>query len=197
MCVEMVERLKLKIKHFEALEKRSRHVNLTVAIVVYPFFFYFSLCDNADLAPKLNGHVSVLNVPTPPLGPLNAKDIHPEGCILVWSPPEDDGGSEIIGYIVEKMERSRAVWESVGKFSGCVAEVKELIVGKRYLFRVSAVNVVGESKTLEGDRQVTARDQCGKNTLCGLSFYEWHMSFYEWHNESEKRFSTYFHLCRT
>lgn len=108
--------------------------------------------------------VVVLDVPTPPVGPLKAKDIHKEGCTLAWSPPEDDGGSEIIGYIVEKMDTSRGTWQEVGQFSSCDAKVKKLITGKRYLFRVKAVNVIGESKPLEGDREIIAKDQFGKIT---------------------------------
>lgn len=96
--------------------------------------------------------------PVPPVGPLKAKHISKEGCTLVWSPPEDDGGCEIIGYLVEKMDTSSGTWQEVGQFSGCEAKITNLITGKRYLFRVKTINIVGKSKALESDRQVLPTD---------------------------------------
>jgi len=42
--------------------------------------------------------------PGKPEGPLKISDIHKEGCSLKWNPPEDDGGSPIEHYAVEKMD---------------------------------------------------------------------------------------------
>ncbi|CAK5074870.1 unnamed protein product [Meloidogyne enterolobii] len=102
--------------------------------------------------------VTVLDVPGPPQGPLAAKNIHKEGCTLSWRPPEDDGGAEIIGYVVEKMDTTRGTWQEVGQFPDCEAKVGKLIPGKQYLFRVKALNVYGESKPLEGDKAITAKN---------------------------------------
>jgi predicted phage tail protein len=104
--------------------------------------------------------VTVLDVPSPPVGPLKPSNIHREGCTLSWRPPEDDGGCEVIGYVVEKMDTSRGSWQEAGQFgTDCEAKIKKLTTGRRYLFRVKAVNMIGESKPLEGDREVVARDQ--------------------------------------
>ena len=48
--------------------------------------------------------VNVLDHPAPPGGPLEARDLDAESCTLVWKSPKDDGGNEIINYIVEKKE---------------------------------------------------------------------------------------------
>lgn len=48
--------------------------------------------------------VIVLDTPSAPGGPLDVRDIHKEGCTLKWREPEDDGGSNILNYIVEKQE---------------------------------------------------------------------------------------------
>jgi len=39
-----------------------------------------------------------------PGGPLEVINLDAESCTLVWKPPADDGGNEIINYIVEKRE---------------------------------------------------------------------------------------------
>ncbi|EYC13263.1 hypothetical protein Y032_0044g1070 [Ancylostoma ceylanicum] len=49
-------------------------------------------------------NVNVLDIPGTPEGPLSVKDITKDGCSLRWNPPEDDGGSPITNYIVEKQE---------------------------------------------------------------------------------------------
>uniref|UniRef100_A0AC35TXM9 Ig-like domain-containing protein n=1 Tax=Rhabditophanes sp. KR3021 TaxID=114890 RepID=A0AC35TXM9_9BILA len=104
-------------------------------------------------------NITVLDIPGPPGGPLKASNINKEGCKLEWSPPVDNGGTEIVGYIVEKMDTSRGTWQEVGEFPDCTATVKGLTRDKSYLFRVKAVNLQGESKPLEGTDEIVARDE--------------------------------------
>lgn len=72
---------------------------------------------------------------------------------------QDNGGSEIVAYIVEKMDTSRGTWQEVGQFPDCEAKVTKLTPNKNYLFRVKAVNLLGESKPLESDHEITAKNQ--------------------------------------
>jgi hypothetical protein len=48
--------------------------------------------------------VTVLDVPSPPEGPLEVTDVHAEGCKLKWKEPKDDGGVPIESYVVEKQD---------------------------------------------------------------------------------------------
>uniref|UniRef100_A0A1I7S352 non-specific serine/threonine protein kinase n=1 Tax=Bursaphelenchus xylophilus TaxID=6326 RepID=A0A1I7S352_BURXY len=103
--------------------------------------------------------VTVLDVPTPPEGPLKPSNIHKEGCNLSWRPPADNGGSEIVAYVVEKLDTSRGTWQEVGQFPDCEAKVTKLTPNRNYLFRVKAVNLLGESKPLESTDEITAKNQ--------------------------------------
>lgn len=58
-------------------------------------------------------NVTVLDVPAPPEGPLKISNVHKEGCTLDWKPPVDDGGSEILHYVVERMDTARGTWQEV------------------------------------------------------------------------------------
>uniref|UniRef100_A0AC34GPF1 Twitchin n=1 Tax=Panagrolaimus sp. ES5 TaxID=591445 RepID=A0AC34GPF1_9BILA len=103
-------------------------------------------------------NVTVLDVPAIPEGPIKVSNVHKEGCELEWKPPVDNGGSEILHYVVEKLDTSRGTWTEVGQFPDCNARVTKLTPGKEYLFRVKAVNFMGESKPLETEEGTVARN---------------------------------------
>lgn len=107
-------------------------------------------------------NVTVLDVPGTPEGPLQPSNIHKEGCTLNWKPPVDDGGSPITHYVVEKMDASRGTWQEVGTSPDCQMKVTKLTPNKQYMFRVKAVNMLGESKPLETDKEITAKNMFGK-----------------------------------
>ncbi|CAA98064.2 Twitchin [Caenorhabditis elegans] len=104
-------------------------------------------------------NVTVLDVPGTPEGPLKIDEIHKEGCTLNWKPPTDNGGTDVLHYIVEKMDTSRGTWQEVGTFPDCTAKVNKLVPGKEYAFRVKAVNLQGESKPLEAEEPIIAKNQ--------------------------------------
>lgn len=119
---------------------------------------YTIIVQNEHGKDKASCLVTVLDVPAAPEGPAKITDIHKEGCTLSWKPPEDDGGSDIMHYVVEKMDTTRGSWQEVGKFPDCTAKVTRLINGKEYKFRIKAVNMQGESKPLETSEMI-ARNQ--------------------------------------
>lgn len=42
-------------------------------------------------------------------------DIHAEGCKVKWEKPEDDGGSPVKEYELEKMDLATGKWVRVGR----------------------------------------------------------------------------------
>nr|XP_046189939.1 titin-like [Oncorhynchus gorbuscha] len=94
----------------------------------------------------------VLDRPGPSSGPLDVTGLTAEKCTLTWGPPQENGGAEILRYIVEKCETSRVTWTSVYEDTkATTCKVTGLRKGKEYIFRVKAVNEYGEGEALESE----------------------------------------------
>lgn len=94
-----------------------------------------------------------------PRGPLELTSLAANKCTLEWDPPADDGGKPIKHYVVEKMDVADGTWKLVknAKTPKCEVPLEE---GKKYKFRVRAVNDEGESDNLETEKEILARDIC-------------------------------------
>lgn len=104
--------------------------------------------------------VTVLDVPSPPGGPLKVSDVHATGVKLDWKPPADDGGQPIENYVVEKMDEATGRWVPAGETDGPTTSlnVEGLIPGKKYKFRVKAVNKQGKSEPLQTAQATEAKN---------------------------------------
>lgn len=109
-----------------------------------------------------SARVTVLDRPAPPEKPLDVTNVTKEGCHLTWGHPLDDGGSPILHYVIEKMDLSRGTWSDAGMSMVLSHEVSRLIHRKEYLFRVKAVNNIGESDPLETTRSIIAKNEFGE-----------------------------------
>lgn len=163
--------------------------------------------------------VTVVDKPSAPEGPLEAKDIYADHMTLNWKPPLDDGGLPIDHYEVEKFDPTVARWVPAGKtLDGKTTELKVdgLQSGQEYKFRVKAVNAEGESQPLETDKAILAKnpyDTPGKpskpeitdwdrdrvdlkwnppTSVCHLVFFPFHISnSYSRHEQFQKYFSLF------
>ncbi|XP_059218729.1 twitchin isoform X21 [Stomoxys calcitrans] len=106
-----------------------------------------------------SAHATVLDRPGIPVGPLDVSRVTREGCHLSWNVPNDDGGSPILYYKIEKMDLSRGTWSDVGISNHTVYDVTRLTHRKEYLFRVKAVNAIGESDALEANKSIVAKNE--------------------------------------
>uniref|UniRef100_A0A8C5J8U7 Titin n=1 Tax=Junco hyemalis TaxID=40217 RepID=A0A8C5J8U7_JUNHY len=100
---------------------------------------------------------------TPPGPPINPKlkDKTKESADLVWTKPLKDGGSPILGYIVECQKSGTTQWNRINKdelIRQCAFRVPGLIEGNEYKFRIKAVNIVGEGEPRELPETVLAKD---------------------------------------
>ncbi len=82
-----------------------------------------------------------------------------DSITIAWKKPEDDGGKEITGYVVEKRDKKTDKWERVQDFSpGTTCVIPKLKEGHAYDFRVIAENQNGASEPLESEHATTAKN---------------------------------------
>lgn len=96
--------------------------------------------------------VNVTGRPSPPSGPIEISSITSESCVVNWHPPEDDGGTDITNYIVEKRESGSTAWQLINSsVKRTSLHVSNLTKYMQYTFRVSAENRFGVSKSTESE----------------------------------------------
>lgn len=88
-------------------------------------------------------------------------------CGLKWTPPLNDGGRPVQGYIIEKREKGYPEWTRVNlaPVPGTEFDVPNLIEDKTYEFRVIAVNEGGAGKPSKPCEPFTARDPKCKSII--------------------------------
>ncbi|XP_074496274.1 immunoglobulin-like and fibronectin type III domain-containing protein 1.1 isoform X2 [Sebastes fasciatus] len=86
-----------------------------------------------------------------------------KNCItLSWTPPSDTGGTNILGYNIEKRKKGSNLWGQVNPpdemIKGKEYGVKDVVEGMQYEFRVSAINNSGAGESSTPSEFVFARD---------------------------------------
>ena len=110
---------------------------------------------------KLQAKVKVIDKPGPPKS-LRVKDITESSVSLKWVEPDQNGGSAITNYVVEKREGHKKMWQKVGTCAATELNVTKLIEGNSYAFRVAAENEVGVGDPVDLGDVVTPKSQFGK-----------------------------------
>lgn len=105
--------------------------------------------------------------PGPPTHPLIGKILSRDSVELSWQPPQEDGGSPITEYLVEKRDVQRSMWSRVEKTDGTTLKllVKNLDEGKEFFFRVFAINKHGQSDALEMPKPIMMKSPFGKKQI--------------------------------
>lgn len=107
--------------------------------------------------------VRVIGSPNAPEGPLEYDDIQARSVRVSWRPPADDGGADILGYILERREVPKAAWYTIdSRVRGTSLVVKGLKENVEYHFRVSAENQFGISKSLKSEEPVIPKTPLSK-----------------------------------
>ena len=104
-------------------------------------------------------NLTVIDRPSPPED-LTISKIEKDAVTVKWHAPKSDGGSKIMGYIVEKMDVKRGTWISAGTTKPGKTElsIAKLTTGNEYLIRVFAENDVGASEPLALDSPVIPKN---------------------------------------
>lgn len=103
----------------------------------------------------------VLDKPSPPTN-LTVTGFSETSINLKWSEPEDDGGCEITGYVIEKREANKRSWTKVDEITEMELSCQGLTKDCQYVFRVAAKNECGLSDFVELSKPVTAKSEHGK-----------------------------------
>jgi len=97
----------------------------------------------------------------PPFAPRELKvvEYNVDYVTLSWIAPEHDGGSPILGYVVEKRDSMMNMWSQAAKVDKdtFTLKVTNLFEGQSYLFRVAAENQCGVGAYVELTKPVTAK----------------------------------------
>ena len=113
---------------------------------------YYLTLENVAGTRTFTIEVNVTGRPSPPSGPIEISSITSESCVITWQPPEDDGGTDITNYIVEKRESGTTAWQLINSsVKRTSLHVSHLTKYMQYTFRVSAENKFGVSKHTESE----------------------------------------------
>ncbi|XP_044528830.1 myosin-binding protein H [Gracilinanus agilis] len=99
------------------------------------------------LEAKATIDILVIERPGPPKS-IKLLDVWGFNAALEWTPPEDTGNTELLGYTVQKADRKTGQWFTVLEHchrTNCT--VSDLIIGNSYSFRVFSENQCGLSAT--------------------------------------------------
>ncbi|XP_053705145.1 myosin-binding protein H-like [Synchiropus splendidus] len=90
--------------------------------------------------------LQIVELPGPPAS-IKLVDTWGFNAALEWTPPKDDGNSQVTGYTVQKADQKTGDWFTVLEhYHRLTATVSDLIVGNSFSFRVFAENIVGVSE---------------------------------------------------
>lgn len=113
---------------------------------------YYLTLENVAGTKTFTVEVNVIGRPSPPAGPIEISSITSESCVVNWQPPEDDGGTDITNYIVEKRESGSTAWQLINSsVKRTSLHIGHLTKYMQYTFRVSAENRFGVSKPTESE----------------------------------------------
>ncbi|XP_051280948.1 myosin binding protein Ha isoform X3 [Dicentrarchus labrax] len=110
---------------------------------------------------KANLILQIVELPGPP---ASAKLVDTWGfnAALEWTPPKDNGNTEITGYTVQKADRKTGEWFTVlDHYHRLTATVSDLIMGNSYSFRVFSENKVGVSESCAVTKEVATIQKTG------------------------------------
>lgn len=102
-------------------------------------------------------------------------DTHTDSISLAWSRPVEEGGAEVIGYILEVQEAGTEEWKKAHEktLRGTEYVVTRLSAVTKYCFRVAGVNINGTGEYSEPCAATEPVERIGKslnNLYCNFNW---------------------------
>uniref|UniRef100_W5M1J2 Immunoglobulin superfamily member 22 n=1 Tax=Lepisosteus oculatus TaxID=7918 RepID=W5M1J2_LEPOC len=87
-------------------------------------------------------------------------DVTKDAVTVTWSPPAQDGGAQVLGYIIERRKKGSSIWVPVNKelVQDTKYKVDGLVEDMEYEFRVTTVNRAGPGTPSTASNSVNAKD---------------------------------------
>eukprot|EP00096_Caligus_rogercresseyi_P014915 TRINITY_DN737_c0_g1_i1.p2 TRINITY_DN737_c0_g1~~TRINITY_DN737_c0_g1_i1.p2 ORF type:complete len:893 (-),score=284.60 TRINITY_DN737_c0_g1_i1:6951-9629(-) len=133
---------------------------------------YKVIMKNAQGSDEALINVNIMDIPTPPTS-VYVDTVFQDNMTVHWSPPKDNGGTEIKKYIIEALDTTsgNSHWNIVGQSAtgnDRAFKVEHLTPMHKYRFRVRAANKIGQSDPTEmsGD-DILAKDPWDEPDPCG------------------------------
>jgi len=100
-------------------------------------------------------------------GTPEVKEANKTSATVTWKPPSDNGGSEIINYVLEYRADGAFKWKRATEsvVASTTYVVKGLEESIKYEFRVAAENKAGVGPASEGSLAVKLEDAMGMSSL--------------------------------
>ncbi|XP_038134427.1 immunoglobulin-like and fibronectin type III domain-containing protein 1 [Cyprinodon tularosa] len=97
-------------------------------------------------------HLTVLDKPTPPQGPVDIIESSSSCIEFKWRAPKDNGGCPIVNYILERQQIGRNSWQKLGKI-GSEPKYRDTDIdhGRKYCYHIRAETDQGISEMIETD----------------------------------------------
>ncbi|XP_029975316.1 myosin binding protein Ha [Salarias fasciatus] len=114
-----------------------------------------------SLEDKATITLQIVELPGPPTS-MKLVDSWGFNAALEWTPPKDNGNSDITGYTVQKADRKTGEWFTVLEhYHRLTATISDLIMGNSYSFRVFAENQVGRGELSAVTKEVANVQKTG------------------------------------
>ncbi|XP_066263902.1 titin-like isoform X2 [Branchiostoma lanceolatum] len=164
----IVERCDVKAQNWVKVSSAVRQTRIKITKLVAGSAYQFRvLAQNVNgVGPPLVSDVIIAKWPfDPPMAPDAPKptNVTKDFVMLSWAAPAEDGGSEVLGYHVDRKDVTHTNWTRVNRrlLRELEYEIGGLDEGHEYEFRVLAENVAGESKPSAACPPVIVRDPVG------------------------------------
>lgn len=119
--------------------------------------YYIIIAKNRFGMDKQTIEVNVADVPDAPKT-LAVSEIGRDSITFTWEPPANDGGSNIINYILEKCPTTGERWIRAGQTTDCSITIINIFGKTKYQFRVTAENQFGLSPPSEPTEAITTKE---------------------------------------
>ena len=156
----VVEKKEVSHKAWSTVATSCQRCHLKVNLIEGHSYLFRVMAENENgigEPVETEAAVKAMEVPGTP-NRLDVVDITRSSVSLQWNKPDETGGSPIIGYIIESLEKDQNKWVKRATVKDLKATVPNLKEGQEYAFRVIALNEAGASDAREASSLVLVRD---------------------------------------